>query len=53
MEPVYCGHLGTIYKCPDYQGIQIFKVSLYDKAPFGTVIKHMDYAHRYSYFQVS
>ena len=43
MEPVYYGHLGTIQKCPDYQGVLIFQVSLYDKAPFGTINKCVDY----------
>ena len=41
MEPIYYGHLGTSYKCPDYQGVQ---VSLYDKAPCGTITKCVDYA---------
>ena len=36
VEPVYYGHLGTNKKCPDYQ---VFQVSLYDKAPFGTITK--------------
>ena len=31
-------------KCPDYQGVLIFRVSLYDKAPFGTIARCMDYA---------
>ena len=44
MEPVYYGHLGTNQKCPDYQGVLIFQVSLYDKAtPFGTITKCVDY----------
>ena len=30
-------------KCPGYQGVLIFQVSLYDKAPFGTITK-VDYA---------
>ena len=42
MEPVYYGHL-TNKKCPDYQGVLIFQVSLYDKAPFGTITKCVDY----------
>ena len=29
--------IGTSKKCPDYQGVLIFQVSLYDKAPFGTI----------------
>ena len=45
------GHLGTNKKCPDYQGVLIFQVSLYDKAPFGTISKRVDYAS--PYFQVS
>ena len=45
VEPVYYGHLGTVHKCPDYQGVLIFQVSLYDKAaPFGTITKYVDYA---------
>ena len=44
VEPVYYGHLGTNKKCPDYQGVLIFQVSLPDKAPFGTVTKCVDYA---------
>ena len=27
----------------DYQGVLIFQVSLYDKAPFGTITKCVDY----------
>ena len=27
-----------------YQGVLIFQVSLYDKAPFGTITKCVDYA---------
>ena len=34
MESVHYGHLGTNKKCPDYQG---GLVSLYEKAPFGTI----------------
>ena len=37
VEPVYYGHLGTNQRCLDYQGVLIFQVSLYDKAPFGTI----------------
>ena len=44
MEPVYYGHLGTNKKCPDYQGVLIFQVNLYAKAPFGTITKCVDYA---------
>ena len=44
VEPVYCGHLGTNKKCPDYQGVLIFQVSLYDKTSFGTITKCVDYA---------
>ena len=25
VEPVYCGHLRTNQKCPDYQGVLIFR----------------------------
>ena len=35
------GYLGTNQK---YQGVLIFQVSLYDKAPFGTTTKSVDYA---------
>ena len=48
VEPVCYGHLGN-HKCPDYQGVLIFQVSLYDKAPFGTITKIMEM----SLFQVS
>ena len=41
VEPVCYGHLGINQKCPDYQGVQ---VSLYDKAPFGTITRCVDYA---------
>ena len=44
VEPVYYGHLGTNQSCPDYQGVLIFQVSLYDKAPFGTIARCPDYA---------
>ena len=44
VKPVYYGHLGTNQRCPDYQGVLIFQVSLYDKAPFGTTAKCPDYA---------
>ena len=33
VEPVYCGHLGTKKKCPDYQGVLIFQVNLYHLGP--------------------
>ena len=35
VEPVYYGHLGTTKKCPDYQGVLIFQVSLYEKHHLG------------------
>ena len=44
MKPVYYGHLGTTHKHPVYQGVLIFQVSLYDKAPFGAITKCVDYA---------
>ena len=44
VEPVYYEHLGTNKKYPDYQGVLIFQVSLYDKASFGTITKCVDYA---------
>ena len=28
VEPVYYGHPGTNQRCPDYQGVLIFQVSL-------------------------
>ena len=37
------GH-GTNHKCPDYEGVLIFQVSLYDEASFGTITEYMDYA---------
>ena len=39
VEPVYNGHIGTNHKCPDFQGVLIFQVSLCNKAPFGTITK--------------
>jgi len=33
VKPVYSGHLGTNVKCPDYQGVLIFQVSLHVKPP--------------------
>ena len=44
VEPVYCGHLGSNKKYPDYQGVLIFQVTLYDKAPFRTITQCVDYA---------
>ena len=44
---VFYGHLGTNHKCPDYQGVLIFQVSLHDKAPFGTITLCVDYAGVY------
>ena len=43
VELVYYGHLGT-KKCPDYQGVLIFQIALYDRTPFGTITKCVDYA---------
>ena len=44
VEPVHYGYpLGTNDKSPDYQGVLIFQVSLYDKAPFRTIPKCVDY----------
>ena len=48
VEPVYYRHLGTNKKCPDYQGILIVQVSLYDKAHLGVCG-----LSRCPYFQVS
>ena len=33
--------LGPV-KCPDYQGVPIFQVILYDKVPLGTSTKYVD-----------
>ena len=43
VEPVYYGHLGTSKKCPDYQGALVFQVILYEKVPFETLPKCLDY----------
>ena len=39
VEPVYYGQLVTSKECPDYQGVLIFQVVLYEKVPFGTSTK--------------
>ena len=44
MKPVYYGHLGTSQKCPDYQGVLIFQVSLHDNVSFGTTARRVNYA---------
>ena len=44
MKPVYYGRHGTDKKCPDYQGVLIYQVILYDKVQFGTSAKRLDYA---------
>ena len=36
----FYGHLGISHKWPGYQGV----LSLYNKAPFGTITKYVDYA---------
>ena len=36
--------LGPTKKCPDYQGVLIFQVTLYDNAIFGTITRYVDYA---------
>ena len=36
--------LGTNHNCPYYQGVLLFQVNVYNKAPFGAIIKFMDYA---------
>ena len=43
VKPVYYGHLGTEKKCPDYQGVLIVQVILYDKVQFETSTKCLDY----------
>ena len=50
MEPVFYVHLGTNKKCSDNQDVLIFQISLYDKAPFGTITKCIC---RCPHFQVS
>ena len=40
---VYYGHLGTSQKCPDYQGVLIFQVSLHNDVSFGTTARCVDY----------
>ena len=47
VELVYCGHLGTGQKCPDYQGVLIFQVIVYDKVPFETSSKCVNYSGVY------
>ena len=44
VEPMYYGRIGTIHKCPDYQGVLIIQFSLHAKAPFLTMTKCVDYA---------
>ena len=44
MEIVYYGHLRIYQKRSDYQGVLIFQIFLYEKEPFGTLTKCMDYA---------
>ena len=44
VEPVYYGHLGTSQKCPDYQGVLIFQVSLHDNVSLGNTARCVDYA---------
>ena len=36
--------LGTSQKCPDYQGVLIFQVSLHNNVSFGTTARYVDYA---------
>ena len=43
LTKVYYGQLGINEKCPDYQGVLIFRVILYDKMPFRTSNKCVDY----------
>lgn len=38
------GHIGTIHKCPDYQGVLIIQFSLHAKAQFATITKCVNYA---------
>ena len=42
-----------IIKVPDYQGVLIFQVSLYDKVPIETMTKYVDIFFKYSDQQVS
>ena len=39
----YYGYLGTSRKCPDYQGVLIFQVSLNDNVSFWTTARCVDY----------
>ena len=41
------GHLGTGQKFPDYQGVLIFQVIVYDKVPFETSSKYVNYSGVY------
>ena len=43
VKPVCKGHLGTSQKCPDYQGVLIFQVSLHTKE-IETITNRPDYA---------
>ena len=40
----YYGHIGTIYKYTDYQGVLTIQFSLHAKAPFVTITKYVHYA---------
>ena len=42
VEPVYYGDIRTSQKCPDYQGVLIFQVSLHDNVSFGTTARCVD-----------
>ena len=44
ITPVYYGRLGTSQKCPDYQGVLIFQISLHNNVSFGTTARCVDYA---------
>ena len=52
---MYYGHLGTSQKCPDYQGVLIFQVSLNDNVSFWAVHNYrcVDYAGVHILIQVS
>ena len=44
VKPVHYGYIETNKRCPDYYGVLISQVSLYDKESFGTLTKCVDYA---------
>ena len=43
VEPVYSGYHETSLKCPDYEGVLIFQVSLHVNRYFGFITKCPDF----------